>query len=144
MQPTAFGAQDRWFLKSFVRRASAAADGQGVSWLIRWRLSGVEMDQEQAASFVGKYLLIGITSLDHEGNLIEQRQFHGRIVRVNEHEGIVVKLSGSGDEYALPPDLNFLQEAPKGEYRLHSTGEVVTDPDLLTSWTINKPESEDS
>lgn len=99
----------------------------------------MSLNQELAASFVGKHVLIGVTYLDHDGALIEQAQFHGNIVRINEHEGIVVRLNGSGDEYTLPPDLNSLREAPAGEYRLRSTGELVVDPDLLTSWTINKP-----
>ena len=101
------------------------------------------MDQELAASFIGKHLLIGITYLDHDDSLIGREQFHGHIVRINEHEGIVVKLNGSGGEYKLPPDLNSLRQAPEGEYRLRSTGEVIVNPDLLTSWTINKPKPEE-
>jgi len=102
-------------------------------------LIGMKMDQDLAASYIGKHLLIGITYLDHDGNFIEQKQFHGNIVRINEPEGIIIKLHGSGQEYKLPPDLNALHEAPKGEYRLRSTGEIVVDPDLLTIWTLNKP-----
>lgn len=100
------------------------------------------MDQELAASFIGKYILVGMTYLDHDENLVGQKQFHGHIVRINEREGIVVKLGDSGDEYKLPPDLDSLQPAPEGEYRLRSTGEVIVDPDLLTTWTINKPKPE--
>ncbi len=101
------------------------------------------MDQELADSHIGKHLLIGMTYLDHEDNLIEQKQFHGIIVRINKHEGIVVRLHDSNEEYKLPPDLNPLQEAPKGEYRLRSTGEIVVDPDLLTTWTLTKPKPEE-
>ena len=97
------------------------------------------MDAEHAASFIGKHLLIGMTYLDSEDNLIEQKQFHGKIVRINECEGIVIQLSNSSEEYMLPPDLDSLRAAPKGEYRLRSTGEVVVDPDLLTTWTTKKP-----
>ena len=101
------------------------------------------MDQELVASYIGKHLLVGITYLDHEDNFIEQKQFHGHIVRINEPEGIVIKLHDSDQEYKLPPDLNALQEAPKGEYRLRATGEIVVDPDLLTTWTLNKPKPEE-
>jgi hypothetical protein len=101
------------------------------------------MDQELAASYIGKHLLVGITYLDHEDNFIEQKQFHGNIVRINEPEGIVIRLHDSDQEYKLPPDLNALQEAPKGEYRLRATGEIVVDPDLLTTWTLNKPKREE-
>jgi hypothetical protein len=101
------------------------------------------MDQELATSYIGKHLLVGITYLNHDDSFIEQKQFHGNIVRINEHEGIVLQLHDSDQEYKLPPDLNALQAAPKGEYRLRSTGEIVVDPDLLTTWTLNKPKPEE-
>ena|SRR5687768_5532482 len=97
------------------------------------------MDETLAGTYIGKHLLIGMTYLDHDESFLEQKQFYGTIVRVNEVEGIVVKLHNSEEEFKLPPDLNSLQSAPKGEYRLHSTGEVIIDPDLLTTWTLTKP-----
>jgi len=101
------------------------------------------MDQELAASYIGKHLLIGVTYLDHDDSFLEQKQIHGNILRINEHEGIVIWINNSSEEYKLPPDLNSLQDAPKGEFRLRSTGEVVVDPDLLATWTITKAKSED-
>lgn len=95
------------------------------------------MDKALADSYIGKHLLIGITYLDHDETLLEQKQFHGIIVRINEQEGIVIKLNDSDEEYKLPPDINSLKEAPEGEYRMRATGEVVVNPDLLTTWTIN-------
>ncbi len=97
------------------------------------------MDRALADSYIGKHLLIGITYLDHNETLLEQKQFHGIIVRINEQEGIIIKLNDSDEEYKLPPDINSLKEAPEGEYRMRATGEVVVNPDLLTTWTINKP-----
>ena len=46
-----------------------------------------------------------MTYLDHEGNFVEQVQFHGYIVRINQSEGIVIQIGNSDKEYALPPDL---------------------------------------
>jgi len=97
------------------------------------------MDTELAASYLGKHLLIGMTYLDHDGKFIEQKQFHGQIVRINEHEGIVIQLHNSDAEFKLPPDINSLKAAPPGEYRLRETGEVVVNPDFLTTWTLTKP-----
>src|SRR2546423_9518011 len=96
-------------------------------------------DQELAASYIGKHLLVGMTYLDHNEQLLEQKQFHGDIVRINEHEGIVILLRDSGEEYKLPPDIDSLKPAPAGEYRLRATGEVVVNPDLVTTWTLTKP-----
>lgn len=97
------------------------------------------LDQSLAASYIGKHVLIDITYLDHKDTFIEQKQFHGRIIRINDTEGIVVELDNSGSEFKLPPDLRGIKKAAKGEYRLRSSGEVVVDPDLIANWTINKP-----
>jgi hypothetical protein len=99
------------------------------------------MDQVLAASYIGKHLLVGMTYLDHNEQLLEQKQFHGDIVRINDHEGIVIRFRDSGNEYKLPPDIESLKLAPEGEYRLRATGEVVVNPDLMTSWTLTKPKS---
>jgi hypothetical protein len=32
-----------------------------------------------------------------------------------------------------------MKQAPVGEYRLKSTGEVVVNPDYVASWTITEP-----
>ena len=56
---------------------------------------------------------------------------------------ILVKLS-NGENFALPPDLSSTKIAPAGVYRLCSTGEVVENPDYLTTWNINRPNGEQS
>ena len=53
---------------------------------------------------------------------------------------MTIRLSGDGGDYTLPPHLEAFEPASPGEYRLHGTSEVVTNPDLLTTWTINKTE----
>ena len=100
-------------------------------------------DDRRAAALIGKYVLIGLTYHDADGQLLEQRQMHGTIVAADAQHGIDVELKGVGygETYRLPPDLRPLQPAPPGEYRLRSTGEVVTDPDLTCSWSVTKPRS---
>jgi hypothetical protein len=56
--------------------------------------------------------------------------------------GIAVELSDSGDVFWLPPEPSALNHAPPGEYRFRSTGEVVVDPDLMTTWTVTAPPGE--
>src|SRR5438093_13612744 len=97
-----------------------------------------EYDQERARSLIGKHVLIGLSYYDHDEVLLEQVQLHGHITAIDERQ-VTVELSGSGEECTLPPDLSAFSEAPPGDYRLRSTGEVVTDPDLLTQWNIRKP-----
>ena len=101
-----------------------------------------EFDGQRAASFVGKHVIIGLSWFSDEGDLLRREQMHGTIVRVSEGEGIVVELGGSGEEYKLPPDTSAFKDAPPGEYELASTGEIVVDPDLMTTWTIHVPSPE--
>ena len=94
-------------------------------------------------SYTGKRVLIGMTYLDYDETLIMQEQFHGIITRVDDY-AIAVKLADSGEEFTLPPDLTALEVAPKGEYRLHPSNEIVVDPDFLVTWTMIKARPEDS
>jgi hypothetical protein len=93
------------------------------------------MDPAVARSYIGKHLLVGITYCDHDGQPLRQVQVHGDIVGVD-GQVITMRLHGSDEEFTLPPDLDSLRPAPEGEYRLRSTGEVVVNPDLLTTYTV--------
>lgn len=87
---------------------------------------------------IGKTLIVGVTYLTHEDEFIERKQFWGTVVSANQ-SGILLK-QGNGEVFSLPPDLSSTTIALPGEYRLKSTGEVVINPDYLTTWIINKPE----
>ena len=88
---------------------------------------------------LGKYVLIGITRISAEGELLEEGERHGRIALVDPDFGIRVVLS-DGEVLTLPPNLDAFREARPGVYRLRSTGEEIVDPDLTTVWTIREPE----
>lgn len=94
----------------------------------------VELNEEKVASLIGKHLLVGVTFLDSDGELIEQRQVHGRIRCIDPTKGMVIAIPDSDETLVLPPDLTSVRAAPPGEYRLRSTGEVVVDPDLPCTW----------
>ena len=109
--------------------------------------SGIEekppFDLERAKTLIGKLVLIGLTYYDHDGNFLEQKQMHGRISSVDGKKGLAIALEGSrnGETYWLPPDLRSFREAKPGEYREHSTGEVVVNPDLTTTWEITQTQT---
>src|SRR3954454_25251366 len=136
-------------------RASASTRAS-ISGAFRWRpMSGADLppltfkpadigpsdfDDDLAQSYVGRTIIVGITYLDHAGAMLEQQQLHGEIVSAS-REGIVIALAGqrAGQTWNMPPDLDSIRSAPAGEYRFRQTGEVIVDPDLMTTWTINKP-----
>ena len=92
---------------------------------------------------IGKSIIIGLTFLNYEGAIVERKQLFGVIRSIGE-DGIYIKLQNSEEEYTLPPDLSAIEKAPQGEYRLKSTGEVIVNPDLKASWTIQEPNPNDS
>jgi hypothetical protein len=89
------------------------------------------------APYIGKHLLAGLTYVDADGQIVRQSQLHGNITRITA-EGIFFE-QPDGGELSLPPDLDSLQPARPGTYRLRTTGEVVTNPDFVSSWTIKAP-----
>jgi hypothetical protein len=99
-----------------------------------------ELTEEFAQSIIGKYILIGIRRLDHNGVELRRQQIHG-VVRSASETGILIELQGQheGTSWTMPPDPRVISRASPGTYTLHSTGEKIENPDLLASWTINEP-----
>jgi hypothetical protein len=89
-------------------------------------------------AYIGKTVLIGLTFYDAEGKKTGSDVGHGKIVRINMSEGIVVQIEPDGNEYKLPPDLNNLQEAPPGEYEESTTGIAVINPEFISFWEIHE------
>jgi hypothetical protein len=86
---------------------------------------------------VGKSVLVGLTYVDANDQLIRQEQTHGLIVEADE-SNVTVRPVGSLEEFSVPPDLEAFEPAAGDDYTLRGTGEVVTNPDLLASWTIQE------
>ena len=96
-------------------------------------------DVQIAGQLVGKRVLIGLTYIEN-GQVDRQEQKHGVVEDVSEG-GVSVRLS-DGETYWLPPDLRPWEEAPRGEYRLRSTGEVIVDPDFIANWRVTPGKSD--
>lgn len=94
--------------------------------------------EARLAELVGKRILVGITSLTPDGELIEQRQSVGTIVRATAEDGIEIEQEDGSGILSLPPDPNHVEVASPGHYRLRSTGQVVVDPDVVAMWEITK------
>jgi hypothetical protein len=102
-----------------------------------------QLDETQACHYIGKTALIGVTYLDHEGNLLERRQWAGRIVTFSNTQGIKVELFDSDEPCCLPPDPRAITKAEPGKYRLKSTGRVIENPDYLCTWICTRPSPEE-
>ena len=102
-----------------------------------------ELPKEIANRFLGKTLLVGITYYDHQQKEIEKKQFWGAITSITPRKGIEITNPNTKTSFYLPPDLTAIYPAKKGEYRLRSTGEVIVDPDFLTTWDRTAPDPEE-
>src|SRR4051812_28784908 len=94
-------------------------------------------DPTDSQIFVGKLVLVGITRVNSAGEAISQLQYHGRISGVS-GEGIHIETLG-GKTMTLPPAVDSLQPAAPGEYRERSSGELVINPDFISTWEIREP-----
>ena len=84
----------------------------------------------------GKTILVGITYYTRENEFIEQKQYWGTVIEANDKQILIRQKSG--ELFKLPPDLRSTEPAPKGEYRLRSTGEIVVDPDFTSVWSVTR------
>ncbi|HVZ38396.1 MAG TPA: hypothetical protein VHI13_03895 [Candidatus Kapabacteria bacterium] len=103
-------------------------------------MNNPHFDTERAAAMIGKHIIIGLELHDRQDNHIDNIQLHGHILRVNADEGVVVHLIPSGVEYAMPAVLSAYEPAEPGDYEFQSTGEIVSNPDLMASWVVYEPE----
>lgn len=90
----------------------------------------------------GLKVLVGLTYLGAEGRVLRQEQFPGVIEKL-EGSTTWVRPSDGGDLRWVPTEMAAFRPAPGGTYRLESTGKVVTDPWLLTSWMLTVLEDEE-
>jgi hypothetical protein len=96
-------------------------------------------DQDEAEWLVGKYVLVGITNIASDGKTVKsQFQYHGRVTRAERGVGFTIECDGAraGQTMVVPPDLRAFHLADRGEYKLRTTGEVVSNPDLVATWSV--------
>jgi len=96
-------------------------------------------DEKVAASYEGKYLLVGLSYLDDNDKEIRRCELHG-VIQSATREGILIALKGvhEGEKWNMPPLLGVIRAAKPGVYTLTTTNEKVVDPDLLAMWDIKK------
>ncbi|QUI22586.1 hypothetical protein HZI73_09855 [Vallitalea pronyensis] len=94
---------------------------------------------ERFKALKNKSILVGLTYVHNDNSISHRVEFLGTIIDLD-NEGLVIKKDSDGDKFWLPPDNSAIQHAPKGEYTLQTTGEVISNPDFMTIWTIDLQE----
>lgn len=83
-----------------------------------------------------KTILIGLTFIDNEGELIEQYQTHGIVSELTD-DGLIKVRRKDNTIFQIPYDKDIIKKAEQGEYKLRATKEVVINPDFITTWEIS-------
>lgn len=100
-------------------------------------------DCRLARWLTGKRCLIGVRHLDAAGETTDMTQIYGEILVFNS-EQLLIRDFSDGEEVQMPPDTSVFRYSPVGEYRLRSTGELVTDPDAECRWAVRIEADESS
>ena len=79
-------------------------------------------------------IIVGLTYI-YKDNSISHRVQFSAVISGLDNRGLIIK-KNNGEEFILPPDMSAYQKAPEGEYTIKTTGEVVINPDYMTTWTI--------
>ena len=90
---------------------------------------------EQLSGLVGHRLLVGITYLDGDGQAITTQQFCGQVLEVGDGV-VVVERPGEDEPAVLPADVAAYRRAEPGSYTLAETGEIIVNPDFLSTWRV--------
>jgi hypothetical protein len=96
-------------------------------------------DETVAAALIGKSVLVGMMYRNASDAVDGYTQKHGQIISADKKLGIVIRNPDTREEFTLPPDTSRFEKAPPGNYRLKSTGEIITDPDFVCTWTVYPP-----
>ncbi len=84
------------------------------------------------ADIRGKTVLVGVRNEIAPGEF-EYMQYFGvlesmdDVIRIRQEDGSIM---------TIPPDLNSFEKAEPGVYRLKCSGEHITNPDLISCWSV--------
>lgn len=94
------------------------------------------MTWRQLRSYLkGKMFLIGLTFIDQEGEIIEQYQTHGTVLRLTV-DGFFKIQREDNSVFQIPYDKDTIKIAKEGEYREKTTGEIIKNPDFIMTWKV--------
>ncbi|PCJ46239.1 MAG: hypothetical protein COA99_03180 [Moraxellaceae bacterium] len=98
---------------------------------------------------INKTCLIGLTYLTADGDVLKQAQYAGTVIKVDEEEGITIKLmaidgaQGQAEadktpNFHIPPSLDAWFVAPEGHFKNAEHNIDIKNPDYFVTWDIVK------
>jgi hypothetical protein len=92
-------------------------------------------------NYIGKLVLIGLTFLNDNEELVEQYQTHGVIQAIDDNGMMRIRRENS-PVFTIPFDEESMSKAKLGIYRERSSGIEIENPDYTTSWSIHSVKEE--
>lgn len=91
----------------------------------------------------GKSIIVGITYVSSSGEIVDTLQFSGVLDRLEDGMVFINVNNDEMDEFSLPPDEDSFEPAPEGIYTMRSTGQVVENPEIMSTWTVKLNDEEE-
>lgn len=98
-----------------------------------------DWDPDFADELIGQTLLVGITYLDHEGELLRRQQVFGTVISANRGAGIIIRQHSDNESFEITPILSAIEYAAPGIYQLADSDAAVEDPDFTALFTVTTP-----
>jgi hypothetical protein len=83
-----------------------------------------------------RILVVGLTFVDPQGNLLDQFQTAGRVEGF-EADGTVMLRQLDGRIFRIPSEAAAFRRAEPGSFRIRHSGQVVENPDFMGHWEVN-------
>ena len=91
----------------------------------------------------GKSIIVGITYVSSSGEFVDTLQFSGVLDRLEDGMVFISVNYDDMNEFSLPPDEDSFELAPEGIYTMRSTGQVVENPEIMSTWTVELNDEEE-
>ena len=86
---------------------------------------------------LNKRCLVGLSYFDVQGELIKQSLLGGKVVNVDNENGITIAMEDQAKtQFIIPANLSCWFSAPKGEFHTSQEGVKMVNPDYLVTWDI--------
>ena len=96
-------------------------------------------DEELARDLVGATLLVGLTYLNSDGDLIRRQQVFGTVLSCDPEAGIAIATKDGQEPFTIAPVLEAIEVGDPGVYQMADEDEVVTNPDFIALMTVTAP-----
>jgi hypothetical protein len=97
-----------------------------------------DWSDEFANDLIGSTLLVGITYVDHDDQLIRREQVYGTVMSADQSSGIVIQ-QDAGEDFVIAPVLNAIEYAQPGIYQLADEDAAVENPDFTALLIVRSP-----